>query len=126
MPNTHTVFVYGTLRRGQSNHLLLESSPHLGDTRVRGRMFSLGAYPAITLRAEPSESVYVEAYRVTDKTLAELDRLEGHPTFYTRMLTFDVFREMRGYIYAMAGDSHYLDKAEEIKSGDWVRWKKGI
>lgn len=89
-------------------------------------MFSLGAYPAVTLRAEPNESVYCEAYRVDDKILRELDRLEGHPTFYERVITFDVFREMRGYIYIMGGDDPHLEGCKEVKSGDWVQWKKGI
>ncbi len=45
-------------------------------------MVSLGAYPGII--AGGSTAIVGEVYEVDEATLAELDRLEGHPEFYRR------------------------------------------
>jgi gamma-glutamylcyclotransferase (GGCT)/AIG2-like uncharacterized protein YtfP len=85
IPATRTqVFVYGTLRRGEPNHHLLDARMLLraGRTEPRFTLVSLGAVPAMIDGGETA--VAGEVYDVDAVTLAALDRLEGHPRFYRR------------------------------------------
>ena len=63
------VFVYGTLKRGHGNHVLLRGSDFLGP--------SFSKSPGTT-------RVIGELYNVDELTLNHLDMLEGHPTWYKR------------------------------------------
>ena len=84
MKNTHIVFVYGTLQRGCSNHGLLAGAQLLGsavteeDFVMRTLVDEHGrrGIPFVG-RDLPIGPVHGEAYAVDDRTLAELDRLEG-------------------------------------------------
>ena len=80
---TNLVFVYGTLKKGFVNHRLLEKANFLGEAYLpRTKMIHLGAYPAVI--AGGTKEVMGEMYQIDDTTLARLDRLEGHPSFYER------------------------------------------
>lgn len=74
-----TVFVYGTLKRGGSNHLFLVGQHFLGAARtVPGfTLYSLGDYPGMVRTPGDTEGVTGELWSVDDACLAELDRLEG-------------------------------------------------
>jgi len=69
------LFVYGTLRRGEPNHSLLQKSDFLGDTTLVGSLFDLGEYPALHL--DGAGTVYGEVWRTSDATIAALDDYEG-------------------------------------------------
>jgi len=60
----HTVFVYGTLKKGYSNHGYLAQQEYLGEyeSNPRWGLVDLGPF---------------QAYAVTDDVLEELDVLEG-------------------------------------------------
>ena len=77
------VFVYGTLKRGHGNHkrLLAGRSIYVCDDVIDGVLYDLGHFPAVQ---EGEGIVHGEIYMVGPKTLRDLDRLEGHPTFYRR------------------------------------------
>ena len=84
------VFVYGTLKRGKSNHHLLEDAEYLGDavSAFQGVMYDYGC-PALThselaVSDAPRARVKGELFKVTPETLYRLDRLEGHPNLYFR------------------------------------------
>jgi gamma-glutamylcyclotransferase (GGCT)/AIG2-like uncharacterized protein YtfP len=79
------VFVYGSLKKGFYNHSLLKESTLVGPavTAPEFTMYDLGSFPAIT--HEGTTSIKGEVYDVKERTLADLDRLEGHPFFYRRM-----------------------------------------
>jgi gamma-glutamylcyclotransferase (GGCT)/AIG2-like uncharacterized protein YtfP len=83
-PKLTRVFVYGTLRAGERNHRLLEGAAFVGEARTAPcfRMVDLGSFPGIV--ADGSTPIEGEVYDVDDTMLARLDRLEGHPDFYTR------------------------------------------
>jgi gamma-glutamylaminecyclotransferase len=74
-----TIFVYGTLKRGGSNHAFLASQRFLGDTRTAPgfTLYSLGDYPGMVRAPGDTAGVTGELWVVDDACLAELDRLEG-------------------------------------------------
>ena len=76
---TTTLFVYGTLKRGGSNHHHLAGQTFLGPARtVPGfTLFSLGAYPGLVAAPYDAHGVTGELWSVDAATLARLDVLEG-------------------------------------------------
>ena len=113
------VFVYGTLRRGEPNHYLLESAKYIGTTKTPEGLFvlhDLGPFPA----AEPvdvvwSPSIVGEVYEVDDETLKKLDTLEGVDSgFYRRIRVGTPLGEC--WIYVMDDVNDY----PIISNGDWV------
>jgi gamma-glutamylcyclotransferase (GGCT)/AIG2-like uncharacterized protein YtfP len=80
------VFVYGTLRRGGSNHAWLAGSHYGGEGRLPGaRLYDLGPFPmAIVTPETAAESIEGELWWVDAAVLTRLDRLEGHPRLYER------------------------------------------
>ncbi len=79
----HLVFVYGTLRQGESNHNYLTDSEQLGrfDTQPEYALHDLGPYPGLVAG---HQSIHGEVYRVDEETLAKLDILEDVPVEYRR------------------------------------------
>jgi gamma-glutamylcyclotransferase (GGCT)/AIG2-like uncharacterized protein YtfP len=79
-----TVFVYGTLLRGETNHYFLKGSRFLGETSTEPLydLVDMGGLPVMV--SGGSTSVVGELYEVGEETLAALDNLEGHPIWYTR------------------------------------------
>jgi gamma-glutamylcyclotransferase (GGCT)/AIG2-like uncharacterized protein YtfP len=75
----NTVFVYGTLKRGGSNHLFLRGQKFLGEVRTAPgfTLYSLGEYPGMVRAPGDTQGVTGELWDVDDECLAELDRLEG-------------------------------------------------
>lgn len=80
----YLVFVYGTLKKGFSNHRLLAGSEFLGAAQTVGKyaMYSTGT--PIVLKNEAVSPIHGELYRVGEATLVALDSLEGHPDWYRR------------------------------------------
>lgn len=73
------VFVYGTLKRGGSNHVFLAGQRYLGEARTTPgfTLYSLGDYPGMVRAPGDTAGVTGELWAVDDTCLAELDRLEG-------------------------------------------------
>jgi gamma-glutamylcyclotransferase (GGCT)/AIG2-like uncharacterized protein YtfP len=83
----HRVFVYGTLKRGGSNHSLLQSSSEfLGEavTVPTYRMLAT-SFPVIMPDAT-GKPVAGEIYAVDDTTLVRLDQLEREGRSYDRVV----------------------------------------
>lgn len=79
------VFVYGTLKKGMSNHRLLENSQFLGAAESITAAYAMwcnGRYPMLV--EDGSQKVHGELYVVDDETFRNLDHLEGHPDLYKR------------------------------------------
>jgi gamma-glutamylcyclotransferase (GGCT)/AIG2-like uncharacterized protein YtfP len=71
------LFVYGSLRRGGANDIagLAPAARLLSSARVRGRLYDLGAYPALVL--DPGAAwVTGEVYAVPRRAWPALDGLE--------------------------------------------------
>lgn len=79
------VFVYGTLKQGFGNHVLLKDSKFVsnGHTKEEYVMYSTGGFPVVA-EAETGLHVSGEVYEITPEVLKRLDRLEGYPTMYDR------------------------------------------
>lgn len=75
----NTIFVYGTLKRGGSNHAFLRGQRFISDacTAPGFTLYSLGDYPGMVRSPGDTHGVTGELWAVDDGCLAELDQLEG-------------------------------------------------
>lgn len=73
------VFVYGTLKRGCSNHHVLAGQQLLGAARTAPgyRLHHLGEYPGMIAASDDTIGVAGEVWSVDAATLARLDAFEG-------------------------------------------------
>jgi gamma-glutamylcyclotransferase (GGCT)/AIG2-like uncharacterized protein YtfP len=70
------VFVYGTLRRGGSNHFRMAGAVFSGPAVVPGRLYQIDWYPGLVI--DPAgDPVQGEVYEVGAAQLAALDEFEG-------------------------------------------------
>jgi len=79
------IFVYGTLKRGFSNHHFLMGSRFIGSGRTveKYAMHTEGGIPFV-VESEQISHILGELYSVDGAVLQSLDRLERHPTWYQR------------------------------------------
>jgi gamma-glutamylaminecyclotransferase len=112
----HLVFVYGTLRQDEVNHDLLAQARFVAEGRTEPcfELFDLGAFPAMSAGGETA--VLGEVYAVDEATLARLDRLEGHPSFYQRtQIRLEGGQKVKTYLM----DRARMRGRAPIASGDW-------
>lgn len=117
----HFVFVYGTLKRGGSNHALMLGQKFLGETRTKAGfvLVQLGAYPGMIRDGTDTTGVSGEVWAVDERTIAQLDDLEGlDEGLYRRELISlpPPFAEKKIETYVYARD--VADKPR-IKDGYW-------
>ena len=108
----YNVFLYGTLKKGFHNHPLIEKGEYMGDAYTCKEysmlVCTMTGIPFVV--KEENYPIMGEVYSVDKKTFNDLDRLEGHPTFYRREL-IDIFIpdgierivEMKAWIYFLRG-----------------------
>jgi gamma-glutamylaminecyclotransferase len=112
----HLVFVYGTLRQDEVNHHLLAHARFVAEAHTEPcfDLFDLGAFPAMSAGGETA--VLGEVYAIDEATLARLDRLEGHPSFYQRtQIRLEGGQEVETYLM----DRARMRGRAPIASGDW-------
>lgn len=120
--NKPRVFVYGSLKAGQSNHRLLVAggATLLGTDTLSGayRLVDFGAYPGLVRLGDGSnENVHGEVYQIDDEILASLDILEGHPHYYERIKVQGRFKGT--WVYMLP--SGFADEGEHCAEGEWPR-----
>lgn len=98
------IFVYGTLKRGERNcQHFLKKEEYVRDavTKPCYRLYDNGSYPLLLEDEETGKAIQGELWRVSARTIASLDRLEGVPYLYKReyLKIMDVDEPVQGYIY---------------------------
>ena len=109
------LFVYGSLKRGQRAHHLLQGLPWLGQAWLPGAcLHDLGPFPM----AVPGEGrIQGELYGVGEADLEALDRYEGAPRLYQRhWLTLEDGRGAWVYL----GRPHQVRHVAPLASGCWL------
>lgn len=115
------LFVYGTLMKKLRNHVYLENSEYIGPEHTEGILYDLGRAPAAL--ESSAGLIHGEIYKVSEQTLKDTDRLEGHPDWYERKLrTFTVHdKTIEAWVYFMPAEQIGDDKVC-IESGDWRQY----
>lgn len=107
------VGVYGTLKKGYSNHRLLENYKFKGTELIEGRykLYDLGPFPGI----KPGNgNLFIEIYEVDDQAgLNSLDELEGYPYLYSKNYVDTSFGKVLLYVY------NEQINGKLIKNGFW-------
>lgn len=73
------LFVYGSLKRGFSNHDFLRGQRFLGEARTipAYRMYDYGGYPGVVPAESGGYPLEGELWRIDEACLANIDQLEG-------------------------------------------------
>jgi gamma-glutamylcyclotransferase (GGCT)/AIG2-like uncharacterized protein YtfP len=108
------LFVYGTLKRGQSNHARLLGARRLGRAWLAGAcLYDLGPFP-MAIAAEGRVSG--EVYAIDRAALPELDAFEGCPRLYQRhWLTLANGRQAWVYL----GQARSVRHSRKLPEGVW-------
>jgi gamma-glutamylcyclotransferase (GGCT)/AIG2-like uncharacterized protein YtfP len=118
------VFVYGTLRRGGVRAMpeIFPGSKFVGDAKVSGRLYDLGAYPGLLLD-ESGSPVAGEVYEVDEETLSKLDEIEASSHYVRKRVEVSVVDDrMTCWVYEP--NPELYDLRTSITSGDWIAYAK--
>lgn len=132
---SYYVFVYGSLRKGLSNHHFLDNSEYIGDF-VSEKQFHLMTYKNFNFPYllddlgidRPKSNIKGEIYKINDITLKKLDNLESNSIVYQRkkykFINDNI--EIEAYIYILVKPLiiEYIKEKIDIDyflitSGDW-------
>lgn len=80
----HKLFIYGSLKKGYSNHKVLEGAKFIKDytTTYKYTLLNLGHFPG--LYQNGVTPITGEIWEVDDAKLSKLDWFEGHPNHFER------------------------------------------
>lgn len=118
------VAVYGTLRKGESNHALLSKAKYVGlfETNPEYNFFSVNdAFPAITQKG--NTSIIMEVYEVSHDILQGVDNLEGYDkgnkenNLYNRIEINTPFGKAYTYVY-----NKNVKHLPVINGNDWKEY----
>ncbi len=125
MASHEVVFVYGTLRRGGSNHFRMEAAEFICKGRICGRMYRIDWYPGLVLDAA-GDDIVGEAYRVDAELLGNLDSFEGispgdrEGSEYQRVATTVTAEDgstLTAWVWEWRGE---VEGNQRLTSGDWL------
>jgi gamma-glutamylcyclotransferase (GGCT)/AIG2-like uncharacterized protein YtfP len=125
--NASPIFVYGTLRKGGSNHFRMEGSEFVGVGRISGQMHRIDWYPVLVCGGD--SFVKGELYLVSDENLVALDVFEGitpdadQPREYRRVkatVSLESGESMDAWVWEWAGG---LVAAEPLDGEDWLAYE---
>lgn len=111
------IFVYGTLRRGGSNHFRMAEAEFVSAGTVNGRLYQIDWYPGLVLDAS-ADMVTGEIYQVPLSVLDDLDRFEGEE--YRRLKTAVLLpggEAVSAWVWEWLGP---VDESRRVRGGDWL------
>lgn len=113
-----TLFVYGSLKRGNSAHRLLsdQGATFLREaaTHPRYHLVKVSWFPGM-VEGEEGTGVHGELYELPDSALKRLDRYEGVPGLFTRNeIELDDGSKVVAYLYAQD-----VSDCEIVPDGRW-------
>lgn len=112
------VFVYGTLRRGGSNHFRMAAAEFLESGTLRGRLYRVDWYPGLVMDAAGDE-IHGEVFAVRPEQLAELDDFEGQEYRRIRATVKTPYGvPMKVWIWEWLMPT---DEGQRITGGDWLQ-----
>ena len=121
----YNIFVYGTLKKGFSNHFYLENSRYLGigKTIPKYQMYPSKNYLfPFLLKSEPNNNIVGEIYEINEKTLIELNALEDFPNMYLKEL-IEIELEnkeiIKAFIY-IKNEENFKNLILKEKINEWI------
>jgi len=123
--------VYGTLRKGESNHRVLGNSEYVKTIRVNGfAMYGLSGFPAV-IKGADEDSIVIEVYRIIDQKISnEIDLLEGfdreRPNSFDNFYTIQILNvnsideSIEIYTFDHKPDM-VQERGPKLRSGDWSK-----
>jgi gamma-glutamylcyclotransferase (GGCT)/AIG2-like uncharacterized protein YtfP len=114
-----TIFVYGTLKRGFSNHSLLAGQEFAGEAQTLPsyRLYHNGSHPCLVDDQEQGVAVQGELWRVDEGFLAKLDEFEEVPHTFVRRLVAIAGYAGPVFAYFYQGDVSALQDCGSCWSG---------
>ena len=120
--NTVQIITYGTLMTGEGNHHYCRNAVSIQPCTITGTIYDTGwGFPAF--RPEGSTTVHAELIEIPIADWPAMDRLEGYPRLYDRMLvpaTLADGSKVEAWGYVM---NTIPAQAQVIASGDWKNRK---
>jgi gamma-glutamylcyclotransferase (GGCT)/AIG2-like uncharacterized protein YtfP len=117
-----SLFVYGTLLEEISYGIMLRASSYYYEKATfNGKMYSCGQFPFVKPSINPKDIVHGEIHFIKETSIIKvLDMYEG-PYFDRQLHPINVYgKEIIAWVYI-----GYIDGVfDEIKSGDWLNYKK--
>lgn len=115
------VFVYGTLRRGGSNHFRMAQARFVAEGAVYGGLYRIDWYPGLVVD-ENSGAVKGEVFMADAGTIAELDDFEGSGYHRVRIAVVvgdgtGVRSVIEAWVWEWLGETR---EDLRIASGDWL------
>lgn len=121
------VFVYGSLKRGHANNVVLrkcKDAKCIGMDYIEGKfeLLDFGPFPALAWDTPedglPDRKVYGEVWAGDEDMLAATDLLEGQPVFYKRSKVWTQDAKVRAWAYFIHDD--WKEEAGDIiTEGIW-------
>lgn len=125
----HRIFVYGSLRRGESNHdvWFTRGATLVADGRIQGaELVNLGGYCCILQVDDRTRAVVGEVYDLTPDLFQEIEAMESEARYVRRPVEVYVGSESNGTspitadAYVYSGSESLADRPR-IESGDWTQ-----
>lgn len=128
------LFVYGTLKRGGSNHALVACHARVEPALARGRLYALlEGYPALIERGEDEVRGEVLFFDDRSPELGALDALEGYEPLHPESSLFlrvrrevwvpTLDRRVLAWVYVMPADREpalVRAGARRLVHGEWI------
>jgi gamma-glutamylaminecyclotransferase len=95
------LFVYGTLKRDQRAHHLLDGQEFLGpaETLPRYKMYNISWFPGLVEDLDEGDAIQGEIWSIDSETIQKLDEFEGELFERQEVLLANVFEPTETYIY---------------------------